>query len=292
MGFLDKLFPPRPNFRAIYEGFLTNVVNGYRHTAAVHRCAPKKDISDQEICRIYETIDKAFQNVAKSRGERLSDETIFNIGLFFLQKYEMVGKANPEFFTKHIAYEVEKYQREGLRVEYNREISLIRASGYEQPEWYKQLPDGTKFNSELVLKDRLEILRHKLGLDDEQFLIALTTSRSMTRRSVLGAYHVLKHSMPGYKDSEYLAMTIMDRMSKKLAVLPFNTSSNPCTSEQLQKIFDEAESIATKLRDIHGVCHLLVEIEDCEGNFADPLGVIAQIDQVFDEYTTERRTAS
>jgi hypothetical protein len=89
---------------------------------------------------------------------------------------------------------------------------------------------------------------------------------------------------------DYLALTIADRATKKIMALPFNSSPTAWIEEQLQKLVDQAESLAEACKDINGVCHLAVQIEEYEGTFNDPLGIISRIDQLSTEYG--RRTSN
>jgi hypothetical protein len=101
------------------------VVNGYRRIAAERGCAPGPNISDEEILVIYEMVLSTFQKVAHERGEHLTAPILNNIALFFLQKYQMIGQGNVQFFTEHVAYEAIKYHNEGLRVEYQQPLELF-----------------------------------------------------------------------------------------------------------------------------------------------------------------------
>ena len=131
MGLFDKLFgnsPPKKE-RTLYDDFKATagplVVSGYRRVAAQRGCAPGPSVSDEEILVVYEMVLTTFQKVAHERGEHLPAAILNNIALFFLQKYQMVGQANVQFFTEHVAYEAFKYHKEGLREEYRRPLELF-----------------------------------------------------------------------------------------------------------------------------------------------------------------------
>lgn len=129
MGFLSRIFGEPKKQRTIYDDFLEAaspvLVNGYRRIAAARGCAPGPDISDAEIIQIYQTVGTAFQDAARARGELLPAAILNNIVLYFFQKYQMMGKASPEFFAQHVAYEASKYQRDGLREEYRQPLELF-----------------------------------------------------------------------------------------------------------------------------------------------------------------------
>jgi hypothetical protein len=131
MGLFDKLFGSNApkNECALYDDFKDNagrlVVDGYRRIAAERGCAPGPNISDEEILLIYEMVLSTFQKVAQERGEHLAAPVLNNIALFFLQKYQMIGQGNVQFFTEHVAYEALKYHKEGLRAEYQQPLQLF-----------------------------------------------------------------------------------------------------------------------------------------------------------------------
>ena len=46
--------------------------------------------------------------------------------------------------------------------------------------------------------------------------------------------------------------------------------------------------MATTCKDVNGVCAFAIQIEEHEGTYEDPFGVIAQIDEIFSTYLKER----
>ena len=289
MSFLDRLLGPRQKQRTVYDDFVELatplVVNGYRRITAERGCAPGPSISDAEIIDIYRKVGAAFQHAARARGEFLPSAILNRIVLIFLQMYQTMGRANPAFFAEHIAYEASKYQQEGLRNDYKQELSLFN----ETPLWHKQIPQELQFSSS-ALVTQLEALRQELGLDHEMFSIAVMQSKNMTRRSVHLAYNTAKRTIPNRQENEYLAITIADRVTKKIAALPFNSSPAAWTGDQLQQILDQAESFAETCKDINGVCALAIQIEDYEGTFNDPRGIISRIDELCSEYGKRERS--
>ena len=282
MGLLDKVFGHRKQ-RTMYDDFLEAatpiVVTGYRRIAARRGCAPGPSVSDAEIIAIYQKVGTAFQDAARARGEILPSAILNNIVLIFFQKYQTIGKSNPAFFDEHIAYEAAKFQNEGLRNEYQRELSLFD----EPPLWHRRLAPELHYTDPALI-DQLDAIRCEFGLDHDLFYMALMQTRNMTHRSVLLAYRTAKRTAPNLREIDYLALTIADRATKKMVALPFNSSPTAWTAEQLQKIIDQAETMAETCKDINGVCHLAVQMEEYEGTFTDPLGVISRIDKLFTEY--------
>jgi len=72
-----------------------------------------------EICQ---KVGPAFHQVANQRGERIPAGVMNFIVWKFLQVDEMLGDAT---FDEHLAYELEKYAREGLRHDYKRDLYLF-----------------------------------------------------------------------------------------------------------------------------------------------------------------------
>lgn len=56
-----------------------------------------------------------FQDVARKRGESLTESQLKRISLYFLHQQNTFGSA---FTREHLAYELVKYEREGLRTSY------------------------------------------------------------------------------------------------------------------------------------------------------------------------------
>ena len=98
------------------------VVAAYRKLAALEGCAPSFNTSDAKILEIYTITQQSFREAAHQRGEHLPASTVNFIVLKFLTCYESFGE---QWTTSHLAYEAEKYRREGLRPEYRRELDLL-----------------------------------------------------------------------------------------------------------------------------------------------------------------------
>jgi hypothetical protein len=98
------------------------IVSGYRQIASQHGCAPTAETSDQEVLAIYSKVGSAFQRVANQRREHLRAGIINRVVLKFLQVKEKMGD---QFLDEHLSYELDKFQREGLRPEYTQDLHLI-----------------------------------------------------------------------------------------------------------------------------------------------------------------------
>jgi hypothetical protein len=282
-GFFDRLFRRSQSQRTMYDEFLELatplVVSGYRRVAAERGCAPGPGISDAEIIQIYQEVGTAFQGAARAQGEILPDAIVNNIVLFFLQKYQMFGQTNRQFFIEHVAYEVHKYKKEGLREDYRKELNLFDQPD-EPPLWHKKVPEPLQYSNPQLIKN-LEELRQEFGFDHQTFNGALMTSKNMIWRSVLWAYRETRRGLPGLSDQEYFAMVLVNWVSNKILLLPVNTSPTAWSADQLKKIIDDAEHFVRPCKKIDDVYHVIVQIEDSEGTFSDPLGVISRIDSVF-----------
>jgi len=98
------------------------IVGGYRRLARSQRCAPTAKTSDEKIMEIYQKVGTAFRQAANQRGERIPAGVMNFIVWKFLQVDETLGDA---MVDEHLAYELEKYAREGLRDDYKRDLYLF-----------------------------------------------------------------------------------------------------------------------------------------------------------------------
>src|SRR5439155_12043692 len=104
--------------------------------AASQGCAPTSKTSDQKIIEIYRKVATAFRQAADKRGETIPAEVMNHIVWHFLQAYEDSGDAMVE---SHLAYEVQKYAKEGLRPDYNRDLDLVGTEDSQMEEQSKEL---------------------------------------------------------------------------------------------------------------------------------------------------------
>jgi hypothetical protein len=283
MGLLDLIFGRSAKKRTMYGDFLEVatpiLISGYRRIAAGRGCAPGSSISDEEIVAVYQKVGTAFQNAARARGEILPATVQNGIVLVFLQKYQILGQADSVFFNAHISYEATKFQREGLREDYREELSLFD----EPPLWYTLIPADFQCMDSALIK-QLNKLRCEVELDHEPFTMAVMQSRCMTHRSIHLAYIAAKRLNPNQPEIDHLASVIAHRAVKKIETLPFNSSETPWTEEELIRIVDQAEVLAESCKNIEGVYHLAAQIEEDEGNFGPPSGVISRIDGLVTNY--------
>src|SRR5439155_5576914 len=140
----------------------------------------------------------------------------------------------------------------------------------EPPLWHRRLPAELHYTDPTLI-DQLDALRCELGLDHDLFYTALMQTKNMTYRSVLLAYQTAKRTAPNLREIDYLSLTIADRAAKKMMALPINSSPTAWTADQLQKIIDQAELFAETCKDINGVYHHAVQMEEYEETFSDPL---------------------
>jgi hypothetical protein len=98
------------------------IVGGYRRLAASRGCAPTSKTSDEKIMEIYQKVGTAFRQVGDQRGERIPAGVMNFIVWKFLQVYETLGNT---MVDEHLAYELERYAREGLRDDYKRDLYLF-----------------------------------------------------------------------------------------------------------------------------------------------------------------------
>jgi hypothetical protein len=111
------------------------IISGFRRLAALNRCAPTSNTSDEKIIEIYSKVTAVFNEAAKKRGERIRTVYLNGIVMKFLQMYELRFKkddkppldeqAAEKFLWDHLQYEIDKYLAEGLRPDYRKEVPLV-----------------------------------------------------------------------------------------------------------------------------------------------------------------------
>ena len=74
-----------------------------------------KNLSDEKIIEIIQTVMKAFKEAAEGKGEIISGRSLINISAKFIKVYDLSG---PEFFMEHLKYEINLYLTSGLREDY------------------------------------------------------------------------------------------------------------------------------------------------------------------------------
>ncbi len=74
-----------------------------------------KDISDEKVLEIVQTVMRAFKQAAESKDESITGETLMNISAKFVKVYDLGGE---DLFLEHLKYEISKYLDSGLRLDY------------------------------------------------------------------------------------------------------------------------------------------------------------------------------
>ena len=74
-----------------------------------------KNMSDEKIIEIIQTVMSAFKQAAESKGESIPGQTLLNIAAKFIAVYDLSGQ---EFFMEHLKYEINLYLTSGLREDY------------------------------------------------------------------------------------------------------------------------------------------------------------------------------
>ncbi len=98
--------------RTALEEFESNMVKMFRPLLVNN-----KNLSDEKILEIVETVTRAFAQAAESKGERISGEILMNIAAKFVKVYDLSGA---DFFMEHLKYEINLYITSGLRDDYTR----------------------------------------------------------------------------------------------------------------------------------------------------------------------------
>jgi hypothetical protein len=125
MGWFGKLFgsqQPRTMLDEVRNASAPIIVSRYRALGNAAGCAPTSATTDDEILAIYSAISAAFREASKRRGEHISAGNLNVIAWKFMQVKEQFGQP---FFNEHLEYELAKYLGEGLRPDYQQELSLF-----------------------------------------------------------------------------------------------------------------------------------------------------------------------
>jgi hypothetical protein len=103
-------------------------LRGYSSWAAIADLLQAEDalqhpkLQTRRLWRSTKRSEQHFVRLATQRGERIPAGVMNFIVWKFLQVYETLGNA---MVDEHLAYELEKYAREGLRDDYKRDLYLF-----------------------------------------------------------------------------------------------------------------------------------------------------------------------
>jgi hypothetical protein len=99
-----------------------SLVKRFRQIGEYNNVAPTGSMSDEKIIEIYTKICTSFRKVSLERQERIAANNLNKIAMKFFKVYEDFGE---DFMQDHLKYELDKYLKEGLRSDYQRELSLF-----------------------------------------------------------------------------------------------------------------------------------------------------------------------
>jgi hypothetical protein len=100
----------------------TSLVKRLRNIGEYNNTAPTDKTSDEKVIEIYTLICTSFRKASLERQERIPANNLNTIAIKFFKVYEDFGE---NFMQDHLKYEVDKYLKEGLRSDYQRELSLF-----------------------------------------------------------------------------------------------------------------------------------------------------------------------
>ncbi len=87
-----------------------------------------KNISDEKIIEIVQTVMRAFKEAAESKSEIIPGTTLIDISSHFIQVYDLSGH---DFFIEHLEYEINLYLTSGLREKWGGK-SLANSGGAQE----------------------------------------------------------------------------------------------------------------------------------------------------------------
>jgi len=100
----------------------TSLVKRLRNIGEYNNTAPTDKTSDEKVIEIYTLICSSFRKASSEKQERIPANNLNTIALKFIKVYEEFGE---NFMKEHLEYELAKYLKEGLRIEYQKGISLF-----------------------------------------------------------------------------------------------------------------------------------------------------------------------
>ncbi|ENA1802855.1 hypothetical protein ABF179_002268 [Flavobacterium psychrophilum] len=100
----------------------TSLVKRLRELGKYNNTAPTENTSDEKVIEIYTLICSSFRKASKEKQEQIPANNLNTIAMKFFKVYEEFGE---DFMHKHLKYELDKYLKEGLRLEYQKGISLF-----------------------------------------------------------------------------------------------------------------------------------------------------------------------
>jgi hypothetical protein len=100
----------------------TSLVKRLRNIGEYNNTAPTDKTSDEKVIEIYTLICTSFRKASLERQERIPANNLNTIAIKFFKVYEDFGE---NFMQDHLKYEVDKYLKEGLRSDYQRELPLF-----------------------------------------------------------------------------------------------------------------------------------------------------------------------
>ena len=99
-----------------------SLVKRFRNLGDYNNTAPTENITDEKVIEIYTLICSSFRKASSEKQERIPANNLNTIAMKFFIVYEEFGE---DFMMKHLKYELYKYMKEGLRLEYQKGISLF-----------------------------------------------------------------------------------------------------------------------------------------------------------------------
>jgi hypothetical protein len=219
------------------------IVRGYRKIASQHGCAPTAKTTDLKLLEIYAKVTTAFREAEDRRGQHIPALVKNFIVLKFLQLFEMSGDG---FLEEHLRYEVEKYLREGLRQDYNRELPLFEPNSDDPdvkrlkelhrltgdylerellPKGNDPLPLPYAQIAETVFCVSFEVTRQCIEMTEKAALIKVKDSTQEALHCEIVAYHLnvaianvmVKRHLHGQRNYEQIETGICDEIYETLS---------------------------------------------------------------------------
>jgi len=120
--YVRNVKPIEPEPVQFEEKLNKGLIKRLRSIGEYNNTAPTSITTDEKIIEIYRLVCSSFREESEIRKERIKANYLNTIAFKFFNVYEQFGK---DFMTEHLEYELKKYANEGLRPEYQREVSIF-----------------------------------------------------------------------------------------------------------------------------------------------------------------------
>lgn len=140
-----------------------------------------------------------------------------------------------------------------------------------KPQWYKLLPHRLKPKDKKIL-EKIENLRKEYELTHEMIFMGILVTPWAVRTVQEDCLEQGRKMMPNASDNELWKGVLFSRLQAKLA-----NSDSPEESTHIRSIMEDIDNICSEFESWQEVVEYIVSMERDEGTFADPSGIMQEI---------------